>query len=336
MSTPLVSICTPTYHRPVLLERAIRSVIAQTYQNFEIVITDNSENNESEELVKRINDPRIRYYRNPQNLGILPNIKKVETLAEGKYITVLMDDDLLKPQALELMVAAFEKHPNVAVVMAPMALIDKDDNRSYPYFYVFRKMYYRYRFQVGDGLVTRKTLLKEYLTHDYPCCVPSGIMYRTEAVRAVGGFDVGADFAIDLDLDMRLAARHDFYYIDQVLSSFRYTPVSLTSAMHSKGFNTRAFYYISRKTLADETAMSLFTPAERPKLIRDSIFFCSCRVLLNGLAALKTRNLKMIRETIKVIFEEDPYWWNKVRLPWFVLREVAISFIPPSKPLPKE
>ncbi len=332
----MVSICTPTYNRPNLLARAIRSVLNQTHQNFEIIITDNSDNETSEELVKSLNDPRIRYYRNEENLGVLRNIAKVETLAKGKYFTVLMDDDLLKPQMMELMVAAFEKHPTVGVVMAPMALIDLDDNRIFPYFYVFRKMYYRYRYQVGDGLVDRKTLLKEYLTHDYPCCVPSGIMYRTEAVRKLGGFDPGADFAIDLDLDMRLAAHHDFYYIDQVLSAFRYAQISMTSSMHSKGMNMHAFYYVSRKILADKAAMELFSEEEKPKLIRDSIFFCSCRALLNGLAGLKTRNVKMIRETIGVIFKEDPYWWNKLRLPWFVLREVAISFIPPAKPLPKE
>ncbi len=336
MSNPLVSICTPTYHRPHLLERAIRSVLAQTYQNFEIVITDNSTNDESAKLVLQLNHPKIRYYRNGENIGTLNNIKKAASLAQGKYIVVLMDDDLLKPTALELMVAAFEAHPTVGVVMAPMALIDADDRRIHPYFYLIRKMHYRYRFQVGDGLIDRKRVLEAFLVRDYPCCVPSGIMYLAEAVNKVGHFDTGADFAIDLDMAMRLAVHYDFYYIDQVLSAFRYTPISLTSSMHSKGFNMGAFYYITRKILADPAAMNLFPAPQRKKLERDSIYFCSCRALLNAVAGVKAKNWRNIADTLRTIFREDPYLWNKLRMPWFIVREIVTSFIPPAKPLPKE
>jgi glycosyltransferase involved in cell wall biosynthesis len=333
---PLVSICTPTYNRPLLLGRAIRSVLAQTCQDFEIVITDNSENDESTQLVRGFNDPRIRYYRNGENIGNLNNIKKAAGLAEGKYLVLLLDDDLLKPRALQLMLAAFGKYPSVGVVMAPMDLIDSNDRRIFPRFYLVRKMHYRYRYQVGDGLVDRATVLKEFLVHDYPCCVPSGIMYRVEAVRRAGGFDTRSDFALDLDLDMRIAVHHDFYYIDQVLSSFRYTPLSLTSTMHSTGANVAVFYYITRKILGDPEAMKLFAPSERKKLARDSLFFCSCRaLLLNGMAGVRARRWKIIGQTLRLIFREDPYWWNKIRLPWFVAREICHSFVPPAKPLPR-
>ena len=334
---PLVSICTPTYERPGLLERAIGSVLAQTCQHFEIVITDNSESDKSAELVRRINDPRIRYIKNSQNIGNQGNVNKVSTLAQGKYFTILMDDDLLKPKALELMVSAFEKYPAVGVVMAPMELIDENDRRIYPFFYGVRKMRYRYRFQVGDGLVERSRVLKEFLVHDYPCCVPSGIMYRNEAFQRVGGFDLKSDFAIDLDLAMRIAVHYDFYYIDQVLSAFRYTPISLTSSMHSKGSNVAAFYYITRKILANPEAMKLFPEKERKKLVRDSIFFCSFRAaLLNGFAGWRARNGKIIADALRLIFREDPYWWNKIRLPWVAGREILKSFVPPAKPLPRE
>ena len=337
MSQPLVSICTPTYQRPALLERAIRSVLAQTCQDFEIVITDNSGDEESAQVVRRINDPRIRYYRNGENIGVLNNVKKAASLAEGKFLVVLLDDDLLKPRALELMLAAFDKHPSAGVVFAPMDLIDLEDRRIFPRFYIFRKMHYRYRFQVGDGLVGRAKVLKEFLVHDYPCCVPSGLMYRAEAVRQVGGYDTKSGFALDVDLAMRIAAQHDFYYIDQVLSSFRYSPVSLTAAMHSTGSDVAVFYYITRKTLADPEVLKLFPASEQRKLERDSLFFCSCRALaLNGMAGVRARKMKIILDTVRLIFREDPYWWNKVRLPWFFAREICLSFVPPAKPLPRQ
>jgi GT2 family glycosyltransferase len=334
---PLVSICTPTYHRPLLLERVIRSVLAQTCQDFEMVITDNGENDESTQVVRRFNDPRIRYYHNGENIGNLNNIKKVSEVAQGEFLVLLPDDDLLKPRALELMTAAFAKHPSAGIVMAPMDLVDAEDRRIFPRFYFVRKMHYRYRFQVGDGLVDRARVLREFLVHDYPCCVPSGLMYRAEAFRRAGGFDTRSGFALDLDLDMRIAVHYDFYYIDQILSSFRYTPISLTSTMHSSGADVAVFYHITRKILADPDAMKLFPESEHKNLVRDSLFFCSCRaMLLNSMAGVRARNWKIIARTLRLIFREDPYWWNKIRLPWFVAREICLSFVPPAKPLPRQ
>lgn len=335
MSHPLVSICIPTYRRPELLERAIRSCLAQTYPHFEILITDNSPDDASGQMVARLNDARIRYQKNETNLGPFANVNRVATLATGDYVKFLMDDDLLKPRCLELMVAALEQNPGAGLAMAPMDLIDENDHRIFPRFYVFRIMAYRYRYQVGDGLIARKTLLQDFLVRDYPCCVPSGVMWRRECFTRLGYFDPQADFAVDLDFIMRVAAHWDFYYIDQVLSSWRLLAVCHTATLHQKGMNIGAFYHITRKSLADETGMRFFSPAERKKLMRDALFFCSCRALLNGLAGLRARNPRLIWDTLRTIFREDPYWWNKLRLPWFVVREIVVSFRSSAKPLPR-
>src|SRR5690348_2385556 len=101
------------------------SCLAQTYQNFEIIVTDNSRNSESEQMVAKIGDPRIQYYKNADNWGPCPSSNRAISLAKGKYIKLLMDDDLLRPRCLELTVRAFEQHPTVGVVMAPMDLIDE-------------------------------------------------------------------------------------------------------------------------------------------------------------------------------------------------------------------
>ncbi|MEO5803436.1 MAG: glycosyltransferase family 2 protein [Verrucomicrobiota bacterium] len=336
MSTPLVSICTPTYNRPDFLERAIRSCLAQTYQNFEIIVTDNSTNDSSEKLISRLSDPRIRYFKNEKNLGPVGNTNRATALARGKYIKILMDDDLLKPRCLELMVEALEKNPSAGVAMAPMELIDVNDQRIYPRFYVFRKMEYRYRYRVGDGLVDKRTVLKDFLTRDYPCTVPSGVMMRAECFQRFGLFDEKADFAGDLDKVMQIATESDFYYIDQVLSSWRLMTDNHTASLHQSGLNIGAFYYITRKILEQTKALELFPADEREKIIRDSIFFCSCRALLNGLAGIRARSPKLILETIKTIFREDKYFVNKLRLPIFALREIFVSFFPKHQPPARE
>ncbi len=335
MSAPLVSICIPTYNRPELLQRAVRSCLAQTLGDFEIIITDNSDNNASRGMVAQLADPRIRYFKNETNIGPWHNGKRAADLATGKHVKFLMDDDLLKPEFLALTVGALEKYPTAGVAMAPMDIIDAEDRRIFPRFYIFRRMEYRYRYQVGDGLVDRRRILLDFLTRDYPCCVPSGILYRGEILRELLASAPILEFAGDVDICMQIAKSHDFYYIDRVLSSWRYLPTSHTTTLHQAGMKITDFYLITRRILSDERAMSLFPPEARERIVRDSLFFCSCRSLLNGLAALRARSPALIWKTIATIVHEDNYPLNWVRLPWFVVREVFVSLFPRRRPPPK-
>jgi len=332
MTSPLVSICTPTYNRPEYLRRVVQSCLAQTYPNFELIITDNSTNSESKEAMARIQDPRVRYYSNNGNIGSLASCNRGLGMAQGKYITLLMDDDLIKPKFMESMVAAFETNPTAGIVMAPMDLIDEDDRRIFPKFYIFRTMRYRYRYQVGDGLIERKRLLRDFLTRDYPCTVPSGIMYRGDALRPILPVVKEADFAGDLDLCMTIAAKWDFYYLDEVLSSWRYTPANHTATTHKAGLNVSAFYYITRKCLGQPEVREMFRD-EWSSFERNSFYFCTCRAaLLNGMAGLRGASPTLVWQTFKSIWRDDPHHLNLLRVPFFAAREMWTSFFPPQLP----
>lgn len=335
MSTPVVSICIPTYNRPELLREAVRSCVDQTFGDFEIVITDNSDGDASERVILQVGDPRIRYHRNERNLGGAGNFTKALALARGQYVKWLMDDDLMKPAFLARTVAALEAHPTAGVAMAPMDLIDVHGCQITPRFYLFRTMHYRYRYQVGDGLIDRKRLLRDFLTRDYPCSVPSGLLFRKEFFDRYGGNDPAADFAGDLDLCMRAALHYDFYYIDEVLSSWRYFPENHTATLHKTGFPIEAFYYITRKILTDPEARRIFAGEDWLRLERDSYFFCTCRSLLNFQAALLQCSPRLLARTLSLIAREDPFRINLFRLPLFALREVWGSLVPVKLPPPR-
>jgi GT2 family glycosyltransferase len=335
VNTPLVSVLIPTYNRPEYLRRAIESCLAQTYRNFEIIITDNSTNDDSAKMMARYGDPRLRYHSNGGNIGAVKSSNRAVELSQGKYVKFLMDDDLLKPRCLELMVEGLEKNPSAAIVMAPMDLIDEDDRRIYPVFYVFRKMEYRYRYRLGDGFIDRKSILRDFLTRDYPCCVPSGMMFRGDALREAGPFDAKADFAGDLDMCMRIAPLHDAYYIDEVLSSWRYTAACHTASIHQTGLHIDAFYYITRRCLANPATREMFKE-EWESVVKDSLYFCSCRCLLNALAGLRARSPKLIWRTIRTIMREDPFPTNWLRIPLFALREIFVSIFPSKMPPARE
>ncbi len=335
MSPPLVSICIPTYNRPDYLQRAVASCLAQTMRDFEVVITDNSTNDESAKRAESWTDPRIRYHRNDGNIGAVASSNRAVSLSKGRYIKFLMDDDLLKPRCLELMAGALEKHPTAGVAMAPMDLVDDTDKRIFPRFYIFQKMHYRYRYQVGDALIGRKRLLKDFLTRDYPCTVPSGIMFRAEALRKAGPFSTEADFAGDLEMCMKLAADWDFYYVDEVLSSWRLMPSCHTASLHQTGLKIHVFYNLTRQCLDNPSVKTLFAD-DWERTLRDSMFFCSCRALLNGLAGIRSRSPRLVFRTIKTIMHEDRYVYNWLRLPIFVLTRIFSALFPPHTAPPRE
>jgi len=91
----LVSICVPTYNRSNLIGELLDSILAQTYTNFEVIITDNSDNLKTKELIEsKYQDERIKYFKNEKNLGMDGNTLKALSFVSGEYFTFTPDDDV--------------------------------------------------------------------------------------------------------------------------------------------------------------------------------------------------------------------------------------------------
>ena len=91
---PLVSIITPTYNRPEYLKAALTSAVQQTYQNIEIIVSDNCSPENPQPLIESFKDSRIRFFRNQSNLGMFANTMNAFKKAQGKYVACLLDDDI--------------------------------------------------------------------------------------------------------------------------------------------------------------------------------------------------------------------------------------------------
>ncbi|PHD74981.1 hypothetical protein COF64_13915 [Bacillus sp. AFS043905] len=116
---PLVSVLIPTFNRAHYFRLALDSVLQQTYVNIEIVITDNSTNNETYNLIQPYLQlyPSIKYYRNPQNIGPVLNFIKAYELSSGDYVNILMDDDLFHPNKIERMMPYFTNDINKEITL---------------------------------------------------------------------------------------------------------------------------------------------------------------------------------------------------------------------------
>ena len=109
---PLVSVGIPTYNRPESLCRALESIIKQTYQNLEIIVSDNSSPEpETKKIVQEFmkNDSRIQYFRQETNLGLFHNTKFVFDVSHGEYFAWLCDDDQRYPEFIEACLEKFQQ-----------------------------------------------------------------------------------------------------------------------------------------------------------------------------------------------------------------------------------
>jgi len=126
-----VGIGLPVYNGERYLEEAIRSLLVQTYTNFELVIVDNASTDRTEEIGRayQAQDSRVRYHRNPVNLGAAPNFNRAFRLSRGDYFKWTADDDLYLPGYLGACVAALDRDPTVVLAHAEADIIDREGRR---------------------------------------------------------------------------------------------------------------------------------------------------------------------------------------------------------------
>src|SRR5438874_840899 len=109
---PKVSICIPTYNRRNMLRATLWSVLRQTYQDLEVIISDNASEEDIKAEVVAANDSRVHYFRQDNNIGAAANFRFLQTLPTGQYVLYLCSDDLLLPDCVEKAVSALEMQPH--------------------------------------------------------------------------------------------------------------------------------------------------------------------------------------------------------------------------------
>jgi glycosyltransferase involved in cell wall biosynthesis len=211
MSNPRVSILLPTYNRASYLPETIASALAQTFQDFELVIVDDGSTDNTAELVQAIDDPRIKYIRQ-ENCGVSGALNTALRAARGEFVAMLGSDDVWLPQQLRVLVPILDSGPKLGLVSARARAMNEKGELLHPI--------------LGTSLKFPGDALSSMLYSDSICAV--ACLIRRSFIERVGGFDEGLVANEDWDLWIRMAETSQFAYHDEILAYYRMHDASLT------------------------------------------------------------------------------------------------------------
>jgi glycosyltransferase involved in cell wall biosynthesis len=126
---PKISVCIPTYNQARYLRQALDSVLRQTLQDFEIIVYDDASTDDTQQVIAGVADARLRYFRQPYNVGEARNRNSCVAVARGQYIAWLDSDDLYHPDMLAVQSAVLDRHPNVGLAHGAYEVIDGEGRR---------------------------------------------------------------------------------------------------------------------------------------------------------------------------------------------------------------
>lgn len=123
---PLISICIATYKRPDHLKSTLKSILNQTYRNFEIIVADNDTAMSAKKIVRSFNSKKITYISQKENVGMMKNFKTAFEYSHGDFIVFTADDDPLEPKHLEILTDLQKKHPDAGSYFGAPFVITRD------------------------------------------------------------------------------------------------------------------------------------------------------------------------------------------------------------------
>jgi glycosyltransferase involved in cell wall biosynthesis len=220
---PRVTVVIPTYNRPHWLADAIGSVLEQSYDDFSLVVSDNASTDATESLVRRFDDPRVRYVRQPVHLDLNAHFTRCLELgtATSEYAFLLPDDDLMLPRLLETAVDLLDRHPNVGLVHSAARMIDAGGNTIDAAHSTSPRLR-RDVIESGRDFI-RAAFAEGYRVHG------STVTFRAAAVSGER-YDLADYPATDFALMLRLALRWDIAFVAAPLAAYRIHDRTYTSA----------------------------------------------------------------------------------------------------------
>lgn len=200
---PLVSVVMATYNMSRYLPLAVRSVLAQTYENIELLIVDDGSTDDTAKVVEPfLDDPRVKY-RIQENKGQASAKNHGIRESSGEYIAFLDADDMWAPEKIDLQLPVFSRSETLGVVYSRLAYIDENGTQL----------------KVSDEELFRGRVSGPLLIRNFVGFGTSVV--RKECFDRLGGFKEQIRMGIDYDLWLRFSTQYEFDYVDRPLLYYR-------------------------------------------------------------------------------------------------------------------
>lgn len=234
MLVPKVSICIPAYNNVNEVKRLLESIFLQRFKNYEIILTDDSTNNEISELIEQMGRQKIRYIHNPKPLGHIFNWNRALSEAKGEYIKIMFSDDwFTNSDSLEKMAALLDNRPEASLAFCGTMQVPLDSPQNKGAYARCAQKWYIDR-----------------LNNDYrnlflgnEIGAPSATIYRSCDVR----FDEKSNWASDMFLYFEILKKNPvFAYTEEALISIGIHEEQYTGMFKEKDirkFNDMQFLY---------------------------------------------------------------------------------------------
>lgn len=213
----LVTIGIPTYNRAdSYFPHALQCALNQTYSNTEIIVSDNCSTDSTEAVVKSIDDPRIRYFKQEINIPATDNFNFIIKQAQGDYFSLLHDDDSIDTDFVETCVRAARGSNEYGLIRTGLRWIDINGETIAQVK------------NIADGLSLEEFFLA-WFKGLIPMHLPS-TMFSTRRLNEIGGFHSRHQLFNDVKAEAELAASSPRLDIPDIKASFRHHPVRHTTA----------------------------------------------------------------------------------------------------------
>jgi len=199
-----LSICVPVYNRPDLTIRALKSVLHQTVKPFEVLVLNDCSTEDMRVVEKFCQANGFAYQSNIKNLGLIENINKTISLAQGDFWCVLHNDDMLSPLYVEKCLDFLEKYPNFDIWVTNGCAINSAD-----------KVIAEFRLFTQDTTIKKREGFKTLYKNGYYTLLSiiGSTIYRTSFIKN-HLFDSAWGNEADLDNALYFLANYNIKYID--------------------------------------------------------------------------------------------------------------------------
>jgi len=233
---PKVSVVIPTYNRAANVQNGIKSILAQTFSDLEVIVVDDGSSDGTGEILKNIFGDRIRYYFQPNQGASVARNRGVEE-ARGEWIAFLDSDDLWEKEKLEWQFRALEQFgPQCGACYTDVRFFNHSETRT---FFQMAEENYRHEGKLGVNAEVMRLLVRPGGAGMVVCL--SSLVARTDFIRRTG-FDPKLLYSQDSEFMFRLAMLTGFCYVNRPLVRFDRAPAEIRHVGVSADWNKMEFF----------------------------------------------------------------------------------------------